>query len=204
MSFTYDLATYSELKRALQRDPSGYKLTQLTTASVQLSPNTPEQTVYIFPYDPTSKLRKLEVTGNGRHFTYVIKAMSNPATDAAWSIIYSDIGGALFAETELANSFDNVKTSLSEWVDKANAKRDARREAGSSSKPDPTGQASGTSSITCSPSHASEDSDRQECVNRQSEILQTIIAERDSKLKALQLGISRFVFCMTNALIDLH
>ena len=61
---------------------------------------------------------------------YNILAMPRASTDSSYLSIYSDVGGTLFEDTELATSFENVKMTLEDWVCKINEKRDARRESG--------------------------------------------------------------------------
>ena len=179
MKYNYDMATHAELKRALQREPSGFQIQQLPTANVALSPSTPEQTVFLFPYDPTSKFRKLEIVGNQRHFTYKIKAMQRPATDQVWSAIYSDIGGALFEETQLAAAWDNVKVTMEEWVNRANVKRDSRIAVTGASSQEPRS----SSPAAAEPAASGTTSAGQVMVSdRQQAILQSIIQERDAKI----------------------
>ena len=191
---------YAELKRALGRDPSAYQLGKLPTAKIQLSPSSGEDTVYLFPYCATSKLRKLRITGHRRNFNYEIHAMNVPASDGVWTQVYSDIGGQLFQETELHQAFDNVKIPLDEWVDSINGKRDLRRD-GAGPKPPPPGTpttasgsptpGSSTPTSSTAPSPAAEA--QSESHNRQQSILNAIIAERDAQLAAQQ-GISHLFF----------
>ena len=115
--FSFDIATLAELKKANKsKEPSQHQLGKLPQAYVQLSPTTSEETVYLFPFSMTSGLRKIEITGHQKHFTYNVKAMKEGATDLVYKTVYNDIGGEVFEDSCLAAAFENVKTPLSSWL----------------------------------------------------------------------------------------
>ena len=216
--YNYDIAVYSELKRALGRDPSAYQLTKLPTANVQLSPNGVDETVYLFPFCATSKLRKLEITGNQRHFSYTIKAMQNPVTDSVWQTVYSDIGGALFEESKLDVAWDSVKVAMEDWVEAINGKRDQIRDQrrGVADFPNshlgaqlPSGMPASASAVLpliLAP-HGSSSAQNQadpEVSARQEAILNSIKQQRDAVLAATRQGTSHLFMWQTRQSTVVH
>ena len=180
MSFTFDIATYPELRRANKsKDPSNFQLNKLPYASLQLSQNSEEQNVYLFPYNPLSKYRKLEIVGNEVFFSYEVKTMPNAPANNVYQHVYADVGTKIFTESNLSAAFDNVQLTMEQWLQGIEEKRVGRGsgDAGGSNNGSEGGGVSDSSVPPPTLGSAAED-----CASRQQAILDQIQKQRDEFL----------------------
>ena len=184
MYFSFDIATYDELrKRNKSRDPSKHQLDKLPYTDIQVSSDPEKSSVYLFPFDPTSSLRKLEVTGFKTGVSYKVRKMIEAPAEHAYKPVFAEQGASLFEAWNLCNVFEKVKIPLQDWLggisDKTAQLSAARNSGGSGGSSDLEGSQQNV---------GSEDT----VSSRQQAILEHIQKQRDDFLLQ-QSGRSRLM-----------
>ena len=115
----FDCLKHEDVKAINEnKEPSKYQLGKLVPCNIQFESGKPKEIGYLFPFDPTSGYRKIEISGCQREFVYKVTVMENtaPCDDLAQPV-FDDLGQEDFATADLVDVFEKVKETPQDWLD---------------------------------------------------------------------------------------